>query len=307
MAIYSIKDLEQLSGIKAHTLRIWEQRYKIITPGRTKTNIRYYTDEHLKCILNIAILNKNGVKISKIAEMNERQISAQVSKVSDVNFDIKNQLDALTISMVELDECVFDKIISTNIAQIGFERTMIEVINPFLEKLGNLWFTGSLTPIHEQFITNLIRQKIIAEIDKLCSYTCSSNEKFVIFLPEGEKQELSLLFFHFSLKIRKFSVVYLGNDVSLKDLKFVSQVHQPAYIFTIINTSPIASPLHQYVSDLTSTFPNSKLLLSGHAFSKYKKKMPANASVLQSFSETMDFLNLLSSSNKVKTKKVTRS
>jgi len=262
LAIYSIKDLEQLSGIKAHTLRIWEQRYKIITPGRTQTNIRYYTDEHLKCILNIAILNKNGIKISKIAKMSESEISEQVSEVSEVNFDIKNQLDALTISMVELDECVFDKIISTNVSQIGFERTMIEVINPFLEKLGTLWLTGSVTPIHEQFITNLIRQKIVAAIDKLCSFSCSCNKKFVVYLPQGEKQELSLLFFHFLLKIRKFSVVYLGNDVSLKDLKFVSQVHEnPDYIFTIINTAPIASPVKEYVDELTSIFPNSKVLL----------------------------------------------
>lgn len=293
MAIYSIKDLEQLSGIKAHTLRIWEQRYKIIIPGRTKTNIRYYTDDHLKCILNIAILNKNGVKISKIAKMNESEISENVSKVSEVNFDIKNQLDALTISMVELDECVFDKIIRTNINQIGFERTMIEVINPFLEKLGTLWLTGSLTPIHEQFITNLIRQKIISEIDKLCCFACSYSEKFIIFLPEGEKQELSLLFFHFLLKKRNFSVVYLGNDVSLKDLKFVSQIHQPAYLFTIINTSPIASPLHHYVNDLASIFPSSKVLLSGFAFSSYRKELPSNSSILKSFSETIDFVNLL--------------
>jgi len=295
LAIYSIKDLEQLSGIKAHTLRIWEQRYKIITPGRTKTNIRYYTDEHLKCILNIAILNKNGVKISKIARMTETEISANVSKVSEGNFDIKNQLDALTISMVELDECVFDKIISTHINQTGFEKTMIEVINPFLEKLGSLWLTGSVTPIHEQFITNLIRQKIVAEIDKLCCYSCSCNEKFVVFLPEGEKQELSLLFFHFLLKVRKFSVVYLGNDVSLKDLKFVSQVHpKPDYIFTIINTTPIASPLHQYAEDLASTFPSSKVLLSGYAFNKYRKELPSNVSIIKSFSETINFLNLLS-------------
>lgn len=294
MAIYSIKDLEQLSGIKAHTLRIWEQRYKIITPGRTKTNIRYYTDEHLKCLLNIAILNKNGVKISKIANMSESEISEKVSSVSDVNFDIKNQLDALTISMVELDECVFDKIISTNINQIGFERTMIEIISPFLEKLGTLWFTGSLTPIHEQFISNLIRQKTLAEIDKLCSYSCACSPKFIVFLPEGEKQELSLLFFHYLLKIRKYSVVYLGTDISIKDLKFVSQVHEnPAYVFTIINAVPVAAPLNHYVNDLAATFPDSKVLLSGHAFAKKRKEFPSNTSILQSFSETIDFLNLI--------------
>jgi len=134
VAVYSIKDLEKLSGINAHTIRAWEHRYDIIEPKRTKTNIRYYEDEDLKFLLNIALLNKNGIKISKIADMSRSEIAEKVAAISEVNFEHGTQLDALTISMIEMDEYKFDRIITTNIQQMGFEKTMVEVIHPFLEK-----------------------------------------------------------------------------------------------------------------------------------------------------------------------------
>ena len=138
MSNYSIKDLEKYTGVKAHTIRIWEQRYNLLEPHRTETNIRYYDDNDLKTLLNIALLNKNGYKISKIAKMSVDEIVHKVADISEVNFENATQLDALTISMIEMDEYKFDRIISTNIEQIGFERTMLEIINPFLEKLSLL-------------------------------------------------------------------------------------------------------------------------------------------------------------------------
>ncbi len=166
MAVYSIKDLEKLTGIKAHTIRIWEQRYQLICPQRTKTNIRYYDDVALKLLLNIALLNKNGVKISKIATMTHEEISYQVSTISEVDFDYDTQLDALTIAVIEMDEYKFDRILSTNIEQVGFERTMMEIIYPFLERLSLLWLTGSISPVQEHFMGHLLRQKVIVAIDR---------------------------------------------------------------------------------------------------------------------------------------------
>jgi DNA-binding transcriptional MerR regulator len=166
VAVYSIRDLEKLSGIKAHTIRIWEQRYGIIEPQRTKTNIRYYQDEDLKFLLNIALLNKNGIKISKIAKMTKGEVAEKVAAISEINFEYGTQLDALTISMIEMDEFKFDRIVSTNIQQLGFERTMLEIIYPFLDKLSLLWLTGSINPVQENFMSYLIRQKIIVAIDK---------------------------------------------------------------------------------------------------------------------------------------------
>ena len=180
MAVYSIKDLEKLCGIKAHTIRIWEQRYGLIKPKRTKTNIRYYMDADLKLLLNIALLNRNGTKISKIASMSEMEIAEKVATISEIDFEGGAQLDALTLSMIEMDEVKFDRILTTNIRQLGFEKTMLEVIYPFLDKLSLLWLTGSINPAQENFISNLIRQKIIVAIDNESFSVKRNNNKFLI-------------------------------------------------------------------------------------------------------------------------------
>lgn len=146
MSTFSIRDLEHLSGIKAHTIRIWEQRYELIKPKRTETNIRFYDDQDLKLILNVALLKENGIKISKIAEMSAEEIQHEVIKISDRNLRNPEQIHALTIAMVDMDEDRFEKIITTNIIKLGFEKTMMNVIYPFLSKIGILWQTGSINP-----------------------------------------------------------------------------------------------------------------------------------------------------------------
>ncbi|MEL6124360.1 MAG: MerR family transcriptional regulator, partial [Bacteroidota bacterium] len=130
MVIYSIKDLEKLSGVKAHTLRIWERRYEILKPKRTPTNIRYYMDEDLKHILNVALLNRNGFKISKIAKMGAEEIQKHVAEITDIDESFEGQLDTLTISLLELDEEKFVKLLNKNIEQHGFKEAMLDVIYP---------------------------------------------------------------------------------------------------------------------------------------------------------------------------------
>ena len=293
MAVYSIKDLEKLSGIKAHTIRIWEQRYQIIEPGRTQTNIRYYTDDNLKLLLNIALLNKNGIKISKIAKMDDEEILEKVAAISEINFENDVQLDALTLSMIEMDEYKFDRIISTNIQQLGFEHTMIEVIYPFLDKLGLLWLTGSINPVQENFMSYLIRQKIISAINNEPIAQGKAIPKFLIYLPEGESQELSLLFMHYLLKSRKFKVVYIGNYISLTDLKDVYQIHRPEFIYTIISETFTKPLVKDYVDNLATTFPETQILLSGYQVVSQKVQSDKNYSVLADLAETIAFLDEL--------------
>lgn len=294
MAIYSIKDLEKLSGIKAHTIRIWEQRYHIIQPGRTQTNIRYYTDKDLKLLLNIALLNKNGIKISKIAKMQNEEIMERVAALSEMNFENDVQLDALTLSMIEMDEYKFDRIISTNIQQLGFERTMIEVIYPFLDKLSILWLTGSINPVQENFMSYLIRQKIIVAINNEPIAQGNDVHKFLIYLPEGESQELSLLFMHYLLKSRKMKVIYIGKHISLSDLKDAYQIHHPDYIYTIISESFTKTPLKDYVQSITSTFPKAKFLLSGYqVISQNIPSTLSNVTILENLKDTISYLNLI--------------
>ena len=291
MAIYSIKDLEKLSGIKAHTLRIWEQRYAIIIPKRTNTNIRYYTDTDLRAILNVALLNKNGYKISKISELAPEQITEKVASIADKNTEYDTQLDALTISMIEMDEYKFDRIISTNIEQIGFERTMMEVIHPFLDKLGLLWLTGSINPVQENFMSCLIRQKIIVALDHL-PWTLGKNvKKYLLYLPEGETQELSLLFMHYLLKSRQNQVIYVGQNISMRDLQDVCAIHKPDYIYTMITETFSRQPVLRYVDLLSKTFSESEILVSGYQIVAQNIESTDNITVLKSLQETIDFLD----------------
>ncbi len=290
MAVYSIKDLEKLSGIKAHTIRIWEQRYGILEPQRTKTNIRYYQDEDLKLLLNVALLNKNGIKISKIAKMGNQELAEKVAAISEINFEDGTQLDALTISMIEMDEGKFDRIVNTNIEQIGFERTMMEVIYPFLDKLSLLWLTGSINPVQENFISYLIRQKIISAINSTPLTGERDDFKIILYLPEGERQELSLLFMHYLLKSRKKYVIYLGQDISLTDLLDANRIHNADYIFTMITETFAQEPVQDYVDRLADAFPDTQILLSGYQVVAQEVETPSHITILRSLEQMLNFI-----------------
>lgn len=296
MAIYSIKDLEKLCGIKAHTLRIWEQRYSLIQPQRTKTNIRFYQDEDLQFLLHIALLNRNGIKISKIAKMSKQEISERVADISEVDIQSDNQLDALTLSMIEMDDSKFNKIVATNIEQIGFEETILKVVYPFLEKLNVLWLTGSIKPIQENFITFLIRQKIIVAIDQLPEPK-NTDDKFIIYLPEGENDELSLHLMHYLLKKRNFKTINLGKDISIHDLIDAHHICKPAFIYTMISESYSDQPVKNYVDELERHFPDCKIMLSGYQIAAQRILSANNIQVLNSLDETITMLDDLSNNN----------
>ena len=278
---------------------MWEQRYDILTPQRTETNIRYYQDEDLKQLLNIALLNKNGIRISKIAKMSEEQIVQKVAALSEVNSEYSSQLDALTISMIEMDEFKFDRIISANIQEVGFERTMLEVIYPFLDKLSVLWLTGSITPVQENFISYLIRQKIIVAIDNEPIAPKDQGPKFMIYLPEGERQELSLLFMLYMLKSRNLATVYLGQEISVNDLEDAYAVHQPEYIFTMITENFARESVKQYLDRLCKRFPMANLLVSGYQVAAQQISSYNNIHVLANLSQVIEFLDQLKNSQEV--------
>ena len=293
MAIYSINDLEQLSGIKAHTLRIWEQRYGIIQPQRSPTNIRYYSDGELRKLLNISILNKHGFKISRIAKMTDTAISLEVEQFSKIQNDQETRLDTLAIAMVEMDEMNFEQIVASSIKSVGFEATMTEIIFPFLEKISLLYFTGSVKAAQEHFITMLIRQKIIAELNTIPLVNPVSTSKFLIFLPEGEKQELSLLYLHYLLKSKGYYVINIGQNISINDVKIPYELHKPAYIFTLF-TEPHKQSVQQRVEALAAAFPQATVLLSGYQIiAKTIVNPPQNTKILRNLSETIHFLEKL--------------
>ena len=293
MAIYSIRDLEKLTGIKAHTIRIWERRYRLIAPARTETNIRYYTDENLRHLFNIALLNRYGYKISKLAKMLPEEIAARVADIAESNGSSNTQVDALTLSMIDLDEAAFDRVFSAYAWEHGFEQTMLQLVYPFLDKLNILWLTHSVSPAHENFITHLIRRKLMCAIDKEGVEVQQPGTKFLLYLPEGESQELTLLFMHYLLRSRHQKVVYLGPDTSLNDLRDASQPFQPDYVFTILQEPPARQSLQQYIDNAAEAIGNGQLLLSGTQLYMNNVVFPANARRLDGLPDTLRFLNAL--------------
>ncbi len=266
MGQYSIKELEQLSGIKAHTIRIWEKRYNLIDPSRTSTNIRFYSDDDLKKIINVSLLNNNGIKISKIADMSLDDISKKVMDISEVLHDASIHIDQMVVAMIDMEEEMFEKIMNNLILHFGFEKMITDIVYPFLEKIGVLWLTHNITPAQEHFITNLIRQKIIVAIDGL-PIPSKSAKKILLFLPAGEMHEMGLLFYHYLTRKAGYRTYYLGQNVPHEDLKKIVQVHIPDILLTSITASFNIS-IDQYFKTLTSDFPQLSILISGYQTQK---------------------------------------
>ncbi|GAB3330615.1 MerR family transcriptional regulator [Marivirga atlantica] len=290
MSNYSIKDLENLSGIKAHTLRIWEQRYHFIEPKRTDTNIRYYSDEDLKLILNIATLRENNCKISKIAKMTFEEINGKVMQIAEKNLRFPDQINSLTLATIDMDEDRFEKILNNNIVKYGFEQSMLKIIYPFLAKIGMLWQTGSILPAQEHFISNLIRQKVTVAIDGHFVTEEESRGKWLLFLPENELHELSLMFAAFILRSRKFKVIYLGQNLPQEDLQSVKRLQNPDYVLTISTTSPKKNDVQQYIDDVADLFSSATVFVGGYQVIGEDLKRKKNVEFMYKMEDLIQFV-----------------
>jgi MerR family transcriptional regulator, light-induced transcriptional regulator len=289
VATYSIRDLEQLSGIKAHTLRIWEQRYNFIKPKRTDTNIRYYDEQDLKLVLNISLLKDHGHKISKISQMCFEDMQKTVIRLTEEKHSFPEQFHALTLAMIDYDEEQFDKVISANIMQYGFEKTMMYLVYPFFSKIGIMWQTGSICPSQEHFISNLLVQKIHSAIDSIEIRENPGRKKFLLFLPEGEHHELSLLFAWYMLKVRNNKVFYFGEHIDPKYVKKAYLKQKPDFIFTVLTTCREAIDTQCYVEDLSSEFAESIVILTGRQVVENHLILPENVLVMHQFRDLIEF------------------
>ena len=274
MAVYSIKDLEKLSGIKAHTIRMWEKRYNLIDPHRTNTNIRYYTDSDLKKILNVAMLNRQGIKISNIARLNDLEMKEEVIRVSRSDHPHDTMVDSLIISMIDLDAYKLEAIIDKSISKIGFRSTVTEILYPFLHKVGILWQSGDVNPAQEHFVSNLIRQKIISATDQLASTFNPKAKKFLLLLPEGEWHEIALLFAQYLLKESNHEVIYLGQSVPYSDVLATGAAKEFDGIMVSFTTTQPEFDFILYLKDLGGAFPDKKILY----FSSFMGEKPLDLS-----------------------------
>lgn len=289
MSSYTIKDLEKISGIKAHTIRIWEQRYNFLQPQRTETNIRSYSAEELKVILNVSLLNKYGFKISHIDKMSATQMEEKIMALNQLDAQKERVVNALIKEMVSLNMVAFERQLDVYIGQKGIEKTINEIIFPYLERVGILWVTNHINPAQEHLATNIIRQKIILGIEKLTPLL-NYGKRVVLFLPEGEYHELGLLYVHFLLKQKGIYVDYLGANVPMVDLKYLTEVRKIDYLYCHITSPARNFKLDKFFANLATIHPQTPIILSGQLIQEYKGKIANNIQLKRSLAETISFL-----------------
>lgn len=287
---YSIKDLEKLSGIKAHTIRIWEKRFGVIEPSRTDTNIRYYSNDDLRRLLNISLLNKHGIKISEISEMSETEIHEKVSSINLVKTENEDLIENLILGMIDMNEKLFDKIFSACILRMGFENTILNVVFPFLNRIGVMWTTGSINPAQEHFVSNIIRQKIIVATESLGHMEESTSQTALLFLPDNELHEISLLFYNYALRARKYKTIYLGQAVPTSSLSRILKIIKPDILVTLVFSLASDVKFRDFFALLNSISEKKKILISGQAAFENKKHLPANAHFFTNLQELLKLI-----------------
>jgi len=293
MSVYSIKELEKLSGIKAHTIRIWEKRYNLIEPCRTSTNIRYYNDSDLRKILNVAMLNRHGVKISHIAKLGELELKEEVMRVSALHTSFDNIIDDMIVAMIDLDEPKFLNIISKNVSGYGLRDTVINLLYPFLDRVGILWQTGEINPFQEHFVSNLIRQKIISATDNLSSIFNARSTKFLLFLPEGEWHEIGLLFAQYLLREAGHDVIYLGQSVPYSDVLATVASNEFDYLLLSSTIVHKQADLTSYLNDLGIALPDKKIVFFSNLYEEITLNLSENHIHLKNLSDFISFLDTL--------------
>ncbi len=292
MNAFTIKDLENLSGIKAHTIRIWEQRYSFLNPQRTQTNIRYYSNTELQTILNIALLNKYGYKISHINRMTFAEMNDTILSLPESGARQERTVNQLLQAMMELQMENFESILDDHIDEKGIEHTITQTILPFLDRIGILWLTKHMQPAQEHLVSNIIRQKLILGIENI-HVKDRSGKKALLFLPEGEHHELALLFVQYLLKKKGIQVWYMGTDTPLEDAVYIANVKKPSFLYTHLTAPANNFNLEKYLNRLHKQIPGRKLIVSGMFIEGYKRKIPANTIFIKSLAEVRAFIDSL--------------
>lgn len=286
---YSIKDLEILSGVKAHTIRIWEKRYSLLSPGRTDTNIRYYNDTDLRKILNVSLLVNNGFKISKVAKLDDQKIRNLILEISQRKTGESDYVDRLILHMLNFDNIGFYNLTNEIIAQKGLEDAVLKVFFVLFERIGIYWQVGTIFPAQEHYVTSILRQKLIAEIDKL-GFENRNGETILFFLPEGELHEMSLLFYSYLAQKNRYNVIYLGQFVPFEDLAKVQTHIKIDYVFTaFINAMP-KEELENYLGKLKETFHQQKVFITGWQVQNNNPVLPRSVKIIQDYKDFYKYL-----------------
>jgi methanogenic corrinoid protein MtbC1 len=261
---FSISDIENLTGIKAHTIRVWEQRYNFFETKRTETNIRYYNDEDLCLFLNIATLNENGYKISKISKMNTDEINSLVKTLKEDHYNINVQVQMLTNAMLKMDDEEFEEILNGCIEDLKMETAISDIIFPFLRKIGFMWQVGAINSAHEHFATHKIEQKIIQATYQLKKSKLPKGKKYILFLPPNENHEVGLLFAQYLLKSNGYQTLYLGQNLPYDSLSEVNSYYEPDFVFSVLTSANTNNSVDDTIKKIKEHIGNTPLILAGN-------------------------------------------
>ena len=289
--VFTIKDLENISGIKAHTIRIWEKRYNLLEPNRSDTNIRYYSSESLLKLLNVALLNKHNYKISKIAEMSEEQIVTNARELAFKYAVNDEAINAFKMAMFQFDKVLFNNTYNKLLHKKTFRQIFKEVFLPFLNHIGLLWQTNTLMPAHEHFISNLIIQKIQLNTEKLEYAATNEDYTYVLFLPDGEIHEIGLMYLNYELVLRGCQTIYLGQSLPLDNLNYFFEGELKVCFITSMTVKPYDDKLQDYFSEIDAILQGTdhKLIAMGKKAEEAKKyKFKSNIQLYPSVIEMLE-------------------
>ncbi len=249
--IFSIRDLENLSGIKAHTIRIWEKRYNVLSPMRTDSNIRLYDLANLQKLLNITLLHNHGYKISKISRVPEENIPEMVREIISRKSIPHHAINAFKMAMMNFDSKLFLTTYDQLLTQKSFKEVFYDVMLPLLDEIGLLWQSGTITPAHEHFITYLIKQKVLVNTEKLQAVESTRDDRFfALFLPLNEVHELGLMYLNYEILSHGYKSVYLGESVPVESLLEIKRFFSNVTYISYFTVEPSAENALDYVQDI---------------------------------------------------------
>ncbi len=264
--VFSIKDLENLSGIKAHTIRIWEKRYNILQPMRSDTNIRNYDLSNLQKLLNVVLLNSYGYKISRIAEHSTEKIELLVREIISEKSTKNHAINAFKMAMINFDQALFFNTYNSLLSDKNFRDVFYEVVIPLMNEIGLLWQAGTITPAQEHFISFLIKQKLLLNIEKLQILEPTRTDKvFVLYLPENEIHELGLMYLNYEILLNGYKTIYLGESVPIDSLMDMRKYFDTIVYVSYLTVEPNKDVINEYVEEITTKIidDNSKILFVG--------------------------------------------
>ncbi|MDI1316149.1 MerR family transcriptional regulator [Flavobacterium sp.] len=278
-SVFSIKDLENISGIKAHTIRIWEKRYSVLEPMRTQTNIRTYDLENLQKLLNITLLHNHGYKISQISKLTEQRIPELVNEIiTDKSFK-HHAISSFKMAMMNFDQTLFINTYNALLAEKSFREIFFDIFLPFIGEIGYLWQTNTISIAHEHFISYLIKQKILLETEALQAKNPTNDEKvFVLYLPENEIHELGLMYLNYEIQLNGYKTIFLGESVPISSVKDMKKYFDNLVFICYMTVEPNVNELNNYVREVIKELldENSELWAIGRMVENIDSKLINN-------------------------------